>query len=223
MKGILIETKSVNATPAISVTGRFHRLTTTAVTALARRLPPGRATARCGSRSPASGATVSREWTFDRVVAAVVTDEHRYTASIAGQVTPKKRSEFEWSTSTGTQLTLISDFGGNVPSPTDHGYEALPDIVRARSDPGQQLLADLAADMQDRDDESPQLYTEFGKPIDDRETTLDLEERFGKAYWIITGVIWQQDYAFPDLEDKVTAIKACKHCGSTKHVYTGQD
>jgi len=182
-----------------------------------------RAASRYGVHEHAAGATVSREWTLDRVVAAVIADDHAHTASIAGEVALKERTEFPWTTATDTQLTLLSEVDGEVPSPIDRGYEAVPDIVRADSDAGQQLLADLVADMNDRADDVPQLYTEFGNPIDDWETVADLQERFSEGYWIVTGVVRQKDYAFPDLEDDVTAIKTCEDCGATKHVYTGQD
>jgi len=183
-----------------------------------------RSASRYGVREADAGAaTVTREWTLDRVVAAVIADDHEHTASIAGDVALKNRSEFQWTTSRDTQLTLLSDVDGEVPSPIDRGYEAVPDIVQASSDAGQQLLADLAEDMNDCDDHIPQLYTEFGNPIDDWETVVDLQERFGEDYWLVTGVVRQKDYAFPDLEDDVTAIKACEDCGATKHIHTGQN
>ena len=182
-----------------------------------------RAASRYGTREHAAGATVTHEWTLDRVVAAAVADDHIHTARIVGEVALKERAEFPWTTAIDTQLTLLSDVDGEVPSPIDRGYEAVPDIVRASSDTGQQQLVDLVADMRDRDDDTVQLYTEFGKPIEDWETVADLQERFGEDYWIVTGVVRQNDYAFPDVEDEVTATKACEECGTGKHIYTGQD
>jgi len=182
-----------------------------------------RSNARYGSRSLTQGARVTRDWTLDRVVAAVVANQCKHTARIAGEVALKKRVESQWETSTDTKLTLVSNFDGKVPSPIGEDYDSILDIAKASSDAGQQLLADLAADMQDQGDDAPQLYSEFGKAIDDWDTAEDLQERFGEEYWIISGVVRQRDFAFSDIDQAATAVKICKECGPAKHVYTGQD
>jgi len=178
-----------------------------------------------GSKSAGrdSGSNASFELTLDRVVATVVDAPSKTPAVPVAEIAIGKRADDTTSQAVDTSFTPIRDFDGEPPYPIGREYDELPAIARTDSEAGQQLLADLAADIQDADDDRPQLYDEYGEPITDWETAEDLQSRFAEAErWIVTAVVRQKIPTSSD--DQRSQLRDCVgRCRKTTHKFTGDN
>ena len=171
-----------------------------------------------------SSGELTHGWMLDRVVAATVDASTEDLAAVLGSIAIEERMGDVLDDSKGTDIIQIRDFDGNPPYPIGRDFDALPGVVRADSDVGQQLLADLASAVLDGADGRPQLYTEYGEPISDWETVAELQERYVDAedVWIVTAVIRQ---LVPEStnEERTDRMRCVGGCGSTVHVHTGEN
>jgi hypothetical protein len=157
------------------------------------------------------------------VIGAVVSAPGREVAKTAGEVAISSRETDQLTDADDTQVTQISEFEGEPPFPIGRGYESLPGVVEANSETGQQLLADLVKHVRFDDNRRPQIYDEYGDPLDGWETEENLQTRFdAEDTWIVTAVVRQLVDKEDKSTDRPTMEKLCSGiCARTKHVFTG--
>ena len=178
------------------------------------------------SESSVGGESTVDEWSFGRVVIAVVPGISTYHARALGA------SAFSVSDHivTGSDVShgdvkLRADFETAPASHLTAGWPDLPAEVPV-DEPAGQALFERAVDQTDwADDGDPRIYREDGQPVTDREVLDTLEREIREAdeqYWVVPGLV-QRYEATPDSAD-IGEQLYCVDCGSvTGHEFAGHD
>jgi rubredoxin len=186
---------------------------------------PHCATAQISESSVVDEGTVE-EWSFGRVVIAVVPGISTYHARALGA------SAFSVSDHIVTEsdvshgdVKLRADFETAPASHLTAGWPVLPAEVPV-DEPAGQALFETAVDQMDwTDDGDPRIYREDGQPVTGRDELDALEREIKEAdeqYWIVPGIV-QRYKPSPEPSD-ISEQLYCIDCGSvTGQAFVGYD
>lgn len=178
------------------------------------------------SESSVGGESTVEEWSFGRVVIAVVPGISTYHARALGA------SAFSVSDHivTGSDVShgdvkLRADFETAPASHLTAGWLDLPAEVPV-DEPAGQALFETAVNQTDwADDGDPQIYREDGQPVIGHDALDALEREIREAdeqYWVIPGIV-QRYESTPDPAN-IGEKLYCVECGSvTGHKFVGHD
>ncbi|QIO25304.1 hypothetical protein [Haloarcula sp. JP-L23] len=183
--------------------------------------------------SPAEGQS-DDEWTFGRVVVAVVDANSTYHAKALGAAAFSIADDLVAGPDTSHgEVKSVADFETEPASHLTEGWPSLPAAVPLTEETGREVLA--AARTQTSwaaDDATPVIYREDGTPIlDESEFDSLLADSTGMSYWVVPGLVQRYD-ASPDVDALIEHFEgatiehelACRACQtSTAHTYVGGD
>ena len=170
--------------------------------------------------------TALQEWSFGRVVVAVVPGNSMYHARALGA------SAFNVSDAIATgadvshgEVKLRAAFDTAPARHLTDGWPDLPPEARLDESSGETCF-ETAVDQTDWDGEGePRLYREDGQPVttrDELETLQDEIEATDEQYWVVPGIV-QRYAAMPDPED-IDDPLYCVSCAQvTGHDAVGKD
>ncbi|MBX0297209.1 hypothetical protein [Haloarcula nitratireducens] len=166
------------------------------------------------------------EWSFGRVVLAVVKGNTRYHAQAVGSAAFAVSDDL----ATGTEATHATvkcraAFDAEPASQLTDGWPFLPDIIRADRSVGQTLL-DVADEQTDweRPDTEPRVFVEDGDGLTEYSQFEALATRIEESegeYWLVPGIV--QEYSVGDpasLEHRYYCVE-CQE--PAPHSYAGRD
>jgi len=196
-----------------------------------QEIPDGRIKCpHCASnkvREPSDGDdTAVDEWTFGRVVVAVVPGNSTYHARALGA------SAFDVSDTVamGTDVShgevkLRADFETAPASPLTDGWPDLPPEAPIDEPDGTALFETAIEASTWEEEGDPRIYGEDGSPVTSRDELESLQAEIDAAdeqYWVVPGIV-QRYQATPDLSN-IDEPLYCVNCGTvTGHEAIGRD